>query len=105
MFDVWHGEIELTTLVWIVSLVILLPVQLLLCFKVKSCAIRRLPAVMLAVLTGAFIILAISVPGWDGLGYVFLAIFAGFMLFTCEIGWGIWVIANRRRKRNNQKSG
>lgn len=48
MFDVWMGDIELTTAVLIFSVVVLLPIQLLLCFRVKSKAIRLLPVVLLS---------------------------------------------------------
>lgn len=99
MFDVWYGDIELTTLTLIVSVVILLPIQLLLCFKVKSRTIRLLPIVILSVLTVAFVVMCFSIPGWDGLGYVFLAIFTGFMMFMCGIGWGIWAIVSCLKKK------
>lgn len=100
MFDVWMGNIELTTAVLILSTVILFPVQLLLCFKVKSKVIRLLPVILLSVLTLIFIGMAITIPGWDGLGYVFLAIFTGFMMFMCGIAWSIWAIAKFIKKKN-----
>ncbi len=99
MFDVYYGDIELTTLTLIISVVILLPIQLLLCFKVKSLSIRLLPIIILSVLAVAFIIMNLSTPGWDGLGYIFLAIYAGFMIFMCGIGWGIWAIINKKKKK------
>ena len=48
MFDVWMNDIELTTAVLIFSIFILLPVQLLLCFKVKSSILRLLPVILLS---------------------------------------------------------
>ncbi len=99
MFDVWMGDIELTTLVLIFSVIVLLPVQLLLCFKVKRKAIRMLPVIILSVPTIIFIVMSVVIPGWDGLGYIFLAIFSGFMLFMCGIGWGIWAITKAVRKK------
>ena len=47
MFDIWMGDIELTTFVLIFSIIVLLPVQLLLCFKVKNKVICLLPVVNL----------------------------------------------------------
>lgn len=99
MFDIWWGDIELTTLTLIVSVVALLPIQLLLCFKVKSRTIRLLPILILSVLTAAFIVMNFAASGWDDLGYIFLAIFAGIMIFMCGIGWGIWWIVSRRKKQ------
>lgn len=94
MFDIWMGDIELTTAVLIFSFAVLLPVQLLLCFKVRSRIIRLLPAVLLSILTIIFAVMSAAVTGWDGLGYIFLAIFTGFMLLICGAGWGIWAIIN-----------
>ena len=98
MFDVWMGDVELTRLVLLFSLAILLPVQLLLCFKVKSRAIRLLPAILLAIPTLLFAVMSVSIAGWEGLGYLFLAIFTGFMLLICGIGWGIWGLSVLAKK-------
>ena len=98
MIDVWYGDIELTTLTLIISVALLLPIQLLLCFKVKSRTIRLLPITILSILAVAFIFLNFATPGWDGLGYVFLAIFAGIMIFMCGIGWGLWAIIKAIKK-------
>ena len=92
MFDVWIGDVELTTAVLVFSIVILLPVQLLLCFKVKSKLIRLVPVILLSIPTLIFIGMDVAVPGWDGIGYVFLAVFTGFMMFMCAVAWGIWAI-------------
>lgn len=99
MFDIWIGDIELTTLVLIVSIVVLLPLQLLLCFKVKKLMFRLLPIIILSILTIAFMVMNFLIPGWDGLGYLFLAIFSGFMIFMCGVGWGIWAISAKAKKR------
>ena len=104
MFDIWWGEIELTTLVLILSVAVLLPVQLLLCFKGKSRMVRLLPMILFSALTLGFVILALINPGWDGLGYTIFAIFTAFLLFVCGVGWGIWAIINHRKKKNDQKS-
>ena len=95
MFDAWWGEAEFTTLVLNISIIVLLPVQLFLCFKVKSRIVRFLPIIVFSVLTTVFFVLASIAQEWDRLGYVFFAIFSGFMLFMCGIGWGIWAIINR----------
>ena len=99
MFDVWMGDIELTTAVLIFSLVVLLPIQLLLCFKVKSKAIRLLPIILLSILTLIFIVMSTTTQGWDGLGYIFLAVFTGFMILICGVGWCIWSIIKLIKKK------
>ncbi len=104
MFDVWLGDIELTTLTLIFSVLVLLPGQLLLCFKVRSVVIRLLPIILLLIPTILFIMMSVTATGWDTLGYLFLAIFAGFMLFTCGVGWAIWGVAKlikRKKQRSN----
>ena len=100
MFDVYLGDIELTTLTLILSLVVVLPVQLLLCFKVKSILLRLLPAVIFSFLTAALMLAGYLIQGWDGLGLIFLAIFAGIMTLACGIAWIVFAIVRcARRKR------
>ena len=72
MFDIWFGDVEITTVVLIVSVLLLLPTQLLLCFKVRNLLIRLLPAIELAVPTLVFTILYFISTGWDRIGYLFL---------------------------------
>lgn len=98
MFDIWMGDIELTTAVLIFSIIVLLPVQLLLCFKVKSKIIRLLPIILLSIPTLIFIIMATTL-GLDGLVCIFLAIFTGFMMLICGVAWGIWAIIKHKQKK------
>ena len=102
MFDVWMGDVEITTFTLIFSIVVLLPVQLLLCFKVKSKVIRLLPVVIFFILTIISIVMSVTTAGsgWDGLGYIFLVIFTGFMMLMCGVGWGIWAISKLIKKKN-----
>ena len=99
MFDIWIGDIELTTAVLIFSIIILLPIQLLLCFRVKSKVIRLLPIILLSIPALTFIVTATTTQGWDGLGYIFLAIFSGFMMLICGVAWGIWAIIKHKQKK------
>ena len=46
-----------------------------------------------------FAVMAVAVDGWDGLGYLFLAIFTGLMLIACGMGWGIWMISRFLKKK------
>ena len=99
MFDIWIGDIELTKFVWIVSIVVLLPLQLLLCFKVEKLLFRLLPIIILSILTIAFVVMNFLMPGWDNLVYLFLAVFSGFMIFMCGVGWGIWAISVKAKRK------
>ena len=97
--DIWMGDIELTTAVLVFSIIVLLPIQLLLCFRIKSKVIRLLPIILLSIPTLIFIFMSTTTQGWDGLGYVFLAIFTGFMMLNCGVAWGIWAIIKRKQKK------
>ena len=101
MFDVWLGDIELTTLVLNISFIVIIPVQIVLCFKAKRKAVRLLPVIIFCIPTIIFTFMAMIISGWDGIGYIFLAIFSGFMLLACGIAWGIWGISRliKRKKR------
>lgn len=98
MFDVWSGNGELTIIALIVSVAVILPVQLLLCFKIRKIVIRLLPVMVLSVLTAVLSLLAAVTSGWDSLGYILLAVFTGIMLLVCGGAWGIWAIAKRMKK-------
>ena len=98
MFDVWSGNGELTIIALIVSVAVILPVQLLLCFKIRKIVIRLLPVMVLSVLTAVLSLLAAVTSGWDSLGYIVLAVFTGIMLLVCGGAWGIWAIAKRMKK-------
>ena len=97
MFDVWSGNTELT-IIALVSVAVILPVQLLLCFKIRKIVIRLLPVMVLSVLTAVLSLLAATTSGWDSLGYIVLAVFTGIMLLVCGGAWGIWAIAKRMKK-------
>ncbi len=99
MFDIWIGDVEITTLVLIFSVAVLLPIQLLLYFKVRSKAARLLPISVLFISA----VVSAAVMGWKSLGYVFLAIFTGFMSLICVIGWGIWAVVKLAKKKSNGK--
>ena len=92
MFDIWIGDVELTRCVLIFSLVVLLPLQLLLCFKVKRKGIRLIPVTLFFVLAAVLAMISAAVGGRTGLVYLFLAMFSGFMLLICGAGWGIWAV-------------
>lgn len=99
MFDIWIGDVEITTLVLIFSVAVLLPIQLLLCFKVRSKAARLLPISVLFISAVVSAAVSAAVMGWKRLGYVFLAIFTGFMSLICVIGWGYGQLSNLRKRK------
>ena len=65
MFDIWMGDIELTTAVLVFSIIVLLPIQLLLCFRIKSKVIRLLPIILLSIPTLIFIFVSVLDKYWS----------------------------------------
>lgn len=104
MFDIWIGAIELATLASLVSTVILLPIRLLLCFKVKSFAIHSFPIIILFLLVAAFIVLCFFNLGRDSVDHALFAIFADFMIFMCGIGRDIGAIVIGLKKKHRKES-
>lgn len=99
MFDVWLGGVELTTAVLILSGIVLFSVQLLICFRVKRTAIRLLPVLLFSVPTLFFIAMAAVKSGWDSLGYIVLAVFAGVMTLSCGAAWAVWALIRLMQKK------
>ncbi len=104
MFDIWIGEQNLTILMIMFSAIVVLPVQLLFCFKGKTRAVRFIPIILFSVLLIAAIIMYFMASGWNGLFYIVGAIYAVFMLIVCGIGWGIRAIVNMIKNRLTIKS-
>ena len=100
MFDVYIGEIELTEVIIFLSVLIILPLQLFLCFKAKKLWLKLFPIFTFVTLIICFLCLAnLNSIGWDGIGYFILAIFAGILLGACIVGWVIWIAIKLFKKR------
>ena len=99
MFDIWFGDIELTTLVLIVSVIVILPLQVLLCFKARSLFVRLVPVIFLSWSAVMLVFIALNATGWDKAGYFLLALFLCIMLFACGIGWTVWFLISRIRNK------
>lgn len=97
MFDIWSGDVNIGIILLICTAAVL-PLQLLLCFRVKSRAAQLSPLCVFALLAAAFLCFSWLLPGWDGVGYVIFAIYAALMALMCIIGWGIWAVIKRIRK-------
>ena len=102
MFDIWIGDMNLTVLILIISVIVVLPVQLLLCFKVKNKIISCIPVIVLFAIAIIAVFQAISAAAWGSLLGIFGAIYAAIMIFMCGIGWGIWAIVNAIKKTDKK---
>ena len=91
MLDLRFIEIDTTAFVVIASVLIMV-LQMLLCFLVKKRFMKLLPVSVLGISTVVFSICCVFADGWDAIGYLFFAIFSVGLLIVCGIGWGIWAI-------------
>lgn len=98
MFDIHFGNIEITSAVLLFSLFLLLPLQIFLCFKVKSKILRLLPTIILALVAIVLFGASFLAKGWDGLIYLILSYSAGGMFIVCLIGFAISAIIKRHKK-------
>ncbi len=101
MIDLYFFKIDVSTFIVIVSTIVFLTAQLLLCFKVRCVWIRLIPVYLSVLATILFFILTLTADGWEVLGYLLLALLSAYLLAVCTLCWGIWVIVLliRRRKR------
>lgn len=84
------GNVNLDTVVGLIAFVIVFPMQLILCHKVKSIAIRLIPIIIFAALIVITLIASSFCVGWDGFFYLVCAVYFAFMIVVCGIAWGIW---------------
>lgn len=98
MWDIWIGKVPVTALMGILW-GLLVVFQLLLCGKAQRLWIRLLPALLCCIPAIACSLLAAVTPGWDSLGHLLLALYFGWLLLGCGVGWGIWYLAILWKKR------
>ena len=104
MGDIWIRDIEITTLIVVSSVFIVLPIQLLLCFKVKKILLRLLPSFVLTATTVFLFAMMYSAKDWNAIGYAILGVFSGFLLVFSGLAWGIWAISKLIKKKSISKT-
>ena len=104
MGDMWIRDVEVTTLIAITSVLVVLPIQLLLCFKVKPIFLRLLPSILLTGTTILLFAMMAASRDWDAIGYAVLGVFSGVLLIFSGIGWGVWAIVRCIRKKKNNEN-
>ena len=72
---------------------VLLIIQLFLCFKAKKLVVKFIPVAILLIVAAVFVLLMLTASEWRALGYAIYAIFSGIFLIPCAIGWIIWLIS------------
>ena len=101
MFDLWSRDTEIMLLLAVSSICIILPIQLVLCFRANRFLVKLLPAILLTVITVVFYAMTLVTTDWSAFAYGILAIFAEVLLFFSAVAWGIWGIIKliQRRKQ------
>jgi hypothetical protein len=91
-------SIDPSTIYITIAAIIVLILQLILCFKVKKTFVKFIPLILSFVATLIFVILLLLSEGWDVLGYLILALFSGGLFLDCGLGLIIWKIIIKVRK-------
>ena len=78
-------------------LVLVLLLQLILCFKLENTIIKLIPTLLFLIATTVFFALTLLNESWDALGYLFLCIAAGALFISGCVGWVIYLIINKFR--------
>ena len=98
MNNSYSFEFGYTTVVVLISVIVTLLLQILLCFKSKRIWVKGLPAILLVLSTIVFSICSARIGGWDAFGYLFFAFLSIGLIFVCGIGWVIWAIVRKRNE-------
>ena len=98
MIHIGSFNIKTEIFVLLVSL-LLMSVQLLLCFKAKKTAVRLIPIYPLAGLTAVFVVLGFIFDDWDAVAFFFLALCSAIALFMCGVAWAIWWLICRTKQK------
>lgn len=84
--------------VFLISLLVILPLQMWLCEKGKKLFLRLLPVIVFAVLTVGLLLLT---PVIGSVACLLAALCAAIMLFVSIAGWYIWSVWDSQRNRKN----
>ena len=85
-------------------ILMILAIQLLLCFKVKNLFLRLLPSFALTVCTIIFFAMMWLATDWDAIGYAILFVFSGVLLISSGVAWGAWAIVKLIRKQKGNSN-
>ena len=82
---------------------VVLPIQLLLCFRLKKLAVKLIPTVLLIVAFVVFVFLKLNSMDWDTLAYGIAAVYIGVWLVIDLLAWIIWTIIYFVKKKKNKQ--
>ena len=96
MFDIWYGDIELTTTAIILAIV-MIPAEARLCLKAKSKTARLFPVWLFAGLGVVCLLLGLCDQTLEGIGWYLFAIFFAILLVGCFLGWVVSKILGKAK--------
>lgn len=82
---------------------VVLPIQLLLCFRLKKLAVKLIPTVLLIVAFVVFVFLKLNSMDWDALAYGIAAVYIGVWLVIDLLAWIIWTIIYFVKMKKNKQ--
>ena len=99
-------DLVIYAVMFLPAILVSLPIQLWLCFKVKHFIVKLIPTVLFAVAFLVFILLKSNSKDWDALAYGVMAVIIGVQLVFDLLAWAIWavkrMVAKKKAKEDSQ---
>lgn len=92
MADLLRQDTGLVLWITACAILIVLHVQLALCFRYKGLLVKCLPVAIFSVSTVLFYGMAITTRTWVAFLYLIMAVFSGVFLASCGMAWRVWGI-------------
>ena len=96
------GSAGLGLLLAACAVLVVLPVQLVLCFRAKKLFVKLLPTAVLAAGMVTFYLMALTARSWVAFVYLIIAAFAGVWFIFGGIAWGIWSMIKWIKQKNGR---
>jgi hypothetical protein len=93
----------MTVLIFTILSILIIAVQLLLCFKTKRVWLRLLPTILSGGVTVALFVLVRTATGWEAIGYLLLWLGAGLLFVVDLFAWILFAILRRLRKKEERE--
>ena len=97
MFDAFARDAGIIAVLGVIGLIIL-ALQLVLCFKAKKLIVKLLPAILLVAAIILFYVLIFIIQDRSAIGFGIFAVFAEVLLFFDVVAWVIWGIIKLIKK-------
>lgn len=102
MFDTFGRDAVIITTIVATAILVVCPLQLLLCFKVKKVFYKLPFTALLAVAATVFSLLMRFSRDWSAIAYAIVWYFFEVQLLFNGIAWAIWAIVRAVRKKKSK---